>query len=350
MHRLRRSVLLQGLMAFDTLAVVAAFALGMYVSSAEGRWPTFGDFLSVRIRLGNFLLTLAFLAACRGIFEQCGLYRSRRLGRQRELRGQISKAFSLAVLLLLVLRLLFRIEAFGLGFLATFWLAGVSVVAAGRVGLYRGLEALRRRGRNVRHVVIVGAGPRGRRYAEELESRAELGYRVAGFLDEGPAGAAAGARLRGGFEDLVPLLRAEPVDEVVVALPLRTYYSEIAKIVAQCEQLGVVVRLPGDLFAARLAQTESEQYEELSVVTLFTGRGSALSLAAKRAADVALAAAAIVLLAPLLALIAIAIRLDSPGPVMFRQLRAGRNGRRFRMRKFRTMGAGAETRQAELEH
>ena len=337
-------------MAFDTLAVVAAFTLGLLVSASEARQTAFGDFLAVRIRLGNFLLALGFLAACHGIFDHCGLYRSQRLGRRQEMYRQIGRAFSLAVVLLLAMRLLFRIEAFGLAFVTTFWVTGAGVVAAARAVLYRALEALRRRGCNLRNVLIVGAGPRGQRFAAELESRAELGYRLAGFLDEGIAGAAAGARLRGGFGDLNPLLRSEPVDEVVVALPLRTYYSEVSRIVSLCEQHGVVVRLPGDLFETRLAQVESEQFEDWSVLTLFTSRGSALSLAVKRAVDLTLAAAALVLLAPLLALIALAIRIDSTGPVLFRQRRMGYNGRRFHMLKFRTMGMDAESRQPEMEH
>jgi exopolysaccharide biosynthesis polyprenyl glycosylphosphotransferase len=124
----------------------------------------------------------------------------------------------------------------------------------------------------------------------------------------------------------------------------------VERIVSLCEQHGVVVRVPGDLFAVRLARVESEQFEDLSVLTLFTGCGSAPASLVKRAADVALSAAALALAAPLMALIALAIKMDSRGPVLFRQTRMGCNGRRFRMLKFRTMTADAEARQPELEH
>jgi exopolysaccharide biosynthesis polyprenyl glycosylphosphotransferase len=140
------------------------------------------------------------------------------------------------------------------------------------------------------------------------------------------------------------------VDEVAVTLPLKTFYAEAAQVIAVCEQHGVVVRIPGDLFNARLARVESEQLEDLSVVTLFTGRGSVPCFWIKRAADVALSTVALTVLAPLLAVIAAVVKLDSPGPVLFRQVRMGQNGRRFRMLKFRTMGTDAEARQAELEH
>jgi exopolysaccharide biosynthesis polyprenyl glycosylphosphotransferase len=230
-----------------------------------------------------------------------------------------------------------------------FWLGAAAILGGARVLLYRGLAGLRRRGRNLRYILVVGAGPRGRRLAEAVESRLELGCRVAGFVDEGPAALAVGDRLLGGFSDLDRLLGSRPVDEVAVALPIKTFYTEAARIVALCEERGVLVRLEGDLFNARLARLESEQMDDLSLLTLFTGRGSVLSHAVKRMVDVAGSAAGLLALTPVLILIALAVRCGSPGRVLFRQTRLGQNGRRFRLWKFRTMVADAEKRQAEME-
>lgn len=349
MHRLGGNLFVRGLVAFDTLAVAGSLGLAVFVSATELRYSVFGDFLSVRVSLRNALLIAGFLAASHWIFDRFGLYRSRRPGPRFSLYRQIVKAVSAAALVLGAMAVVFSIEAFDRGFLGAFWVASTAAIAAGRAILYCWLEALRKRGRNLRHVLIVGAGARGLRFAEALESSPELGCRVLGFLDDGADSCPVGRRLLGGIGDLARLLRAEPVDEVVVALPLKTFYSEACSIVSLCERQGVVVRLPGDLFDARLARVESEQFEDLSVLTLFTLQGSACCFLVKRVVDVVLSATALLVFAPVMAVITAAIRLDSPGPVFFRQLRVGHNGRRFRIWKFRTMTADAESRQAELE-
>ncbi len=333
-------------MAFDAAVVAAAILSGLWVSSGMARSMAFAEFLSIRVSVGNALLLAGFFAACRALFAHSGLYRSQRLGGRR-LYARIGAAVSLASLLLALLGPALRVEAFDWKFLAVFWMAAAAGIAASRAALYRWLEAIRRRGRNLRHILIAGAGPRGLRFARQLEARPELGYRIVGFLDEQPPPGEAG--WLGGLERLEALLRAGQIDEVAVALPIKSFYSETAAIIAQCEQYGVAVRVPGDLFDARLARVESEQIGDLSMLTLFTGRGSPASLLAKRAVDVTLSAAALLLLSPLLAVIALAIRVDSRGPALFRQLRVGYNGRRFRMLKFRTMAAGAEARQLDLE-
>ncbi|HYM10507.1 MAG TPA: sugar transferase [Bryobacterales bacterium] len=348
MHQLRRNILLEGLVLFDMLAVAASLALGLFLSATRVHHAMFADFLSMRISLRNVLVVAAFLAASQAILRHCGLYRSRRLGPRRGLYIEIAQAVSLAALLLGALAVMFRIGAFDRSCLAVFWLAAAAGLAASRAALYRCLKILRRGGRNLRHIVIIGAGPRGQRFAQALASRAELGYRVLGFLDDGTA-PAGGASLLGPIGELPRLLREGPVDEVAVALPIKTFYAEVFRIVSLCEEQGVVVRLPGDLFDARLARIESEQFEDLSVLTLFTVPGSARCFLIKRVADVILSAIMLLLAAPVMALIAVAIRLDSRGPALFSQLRVGHNGRRFRIWKFRTMAADAEARQPELE-
>lgn len=340
---------MQGLMAFDALVVALCLGAGVFVSATEVRHLAFDDFLSVRISLGNVLLTLLFLGASHYTFLHCGMYRSRRLSRKGDLYRQILQAVSICVLLLGALAVVFRIEAFDRSFLLAFWISAVITLTASRSLLYGWLEVVRARGRNLRRVLIVGAGARGRRFVEALENRAELGYSVLGFLDEGTFAARAGSRLLGTFDDLPRLLRSQQVDEVAVALPIKTFYSEVSRIVALCERQGVVVRLPGDLFDAHLARMESEQFEDLTVLTLFTLHGSAPRFAVKRLADIIASAAGLAVSAPLLGLIALAVRLASPGPALFSQLRIGQNGRRFRMWKFRTMTVDAEARLPELE-
>jgi exopolysaccharide biosynthesis polyprenyl glycosylphosphotransferase len=334
MHRLRRTLLLEALVVLD-LAMVAA-ALWWAGETPPGRW------WEATIRLGDGLLGLAWLAATHALFRSAGLYRSYRLDSLLSLQRRIAAAVAVSSALA-------ALGGAGWRTAAIYTLAATPLLAGTRLVLYRFLAALRRRGHNLRYILVAGAGPRGRRLAAALDARTELGCRVAGFVDEGSEAYEAGGRLLGGFSDLDRLLCSRPIDEVAVALPIKTFYEQIARIVALCEERGVLVRVAGDLFDARLARLESEQVDDLSLLTLFTGRGSALSHAVKRLADAAVSALALAFLAPLLAAIAVAVKLSSPGPVLFGQIRIGQNGRRFRMWKFRSMVADAEARQPALE-
>jgi exopolysaccharide biosynthesis polyprenyl glycosylphosphotransferase len=139
------------------------------------------------------------------------------------------------------------------------------------------------------------------------------------------------------------------VDEVVVCLPIRSYYETISDIIRMCEDLGLVVRVPADFFESRLVHAYLDELHNTPVLTLRTDAPPPVSIAVKRLVDVAGSAVALILLSPLLALIAVAIKMDSHGPVLFIQDRVGLRRKMFSMLKFRTMAVDAERRQAELE-
>jgi exopolysaccharide biosynthesis polyprenyl glycosylphosphotransferase len=350
MHRLRRSLLLHSMMAFDALAVGASLGAALAASGAGVRDSGWRRLLARPVTLRDGLLALVFLLACHHVFRHYGLYRSQRWQAQSRLYRRIAHAVAAAAMLLAALRFVFRLEAFGPAAFAAFCLAALSLVSGSRFLLYAVLRILRRRGRNLRTVLIIGAGTRAQRFAEALAGHAELGCRVAGFLDDAPGPACGGLPVLGGIRDLPRLLRTEQVDEVAVALPIKSCYAEMCEIVALCERVGVTVRLPGDLFPLRLARVEFEQLGDLSVLTLSTIRGSEPCFLLKRLLDIALSAAGLLLALPVMAAIAVLIRLDSGGPALFCQIRLGCNGRRFRIWKFRTMALGAEAAQSGLEH
>jgi len=225
------------------------------------------------------------------------------------------------------------------------------VTIGSRVAIRHGLERLRRRGRNVRYVLVLGAGPRGQSFAAKLEAHRELGLRVIGFLDDDP-GFALPERwpYLGPLERLEWALHEQVIDEVVVCLPF-TQWSLIDAISQLCEQEGKIVRIPIDVLDRAIAMGRVEDLDGTPVYSLVAGPDRALALAGKRALDVAVSGAALVLLSPVFLVIAVAIVLDDQRPVLFRQERVGLHGRRFSLAKFRTMKRDAEARRAELvEH
>jgi exopolysaccharide biosynthesis polyprenyl glycosylphosphotransferase len=148
---------------------------------------------------------------------------------------------------------------------------------------------------------------------------------------------------------LESVLHDESVDEVLVSLPPQKYGPLVEKIVNRCEEEGVIVRVRAEMFQLRTAKTYADELEGLPVLTFRSGPEDDWRLVAKRIIDFVGSAVLLLILAPLFAVVALLIKLNSPGPVLFSQERIGLNKRRFQMLKFRTMVNGAEKQQATLE-
>ncbi len=209
---------------------------------------------------------------------------------------------------------------------------------------------LRARGVGIARVIIVGAGEVGRTVMRTVVARPELGYQIVGFVDDNPQ---KGQTNIGRFKALGPvhnlprLIEVEEVDEVIITLPWM-YHRKIMGIVQECARRQVSARIVPDLFQMSLSQVDVDDLGGVPVIGVREvgfGRGALL---VKRGMDVAGAIVGLTLGAPILGLIALAIRLDSPGPVIFRQTRVGKDGRTFEILKFRSMREGAEEEQSRL--
>ena len=199
-------------------------------------------------------------------------------------------------------------------------------------------------------VLLLGSGPRARRVAERLGSR----YRVCAFLDDDPAPRdleVLGERYRGRLEGVADLCSEEAVATVVYGLPRRFLGdASVAHTIALCETLGIDVTIPLDLFDTRANRALAVKLGDIAALSLtLSSRHVRWQLAAKRSLDVVGAALALALSLPVWVLAAIAIKLDSTGPVFFVQERCGLRGRLFPLFKFRTMTVDADERKEELE-
>jgi exopolysaccharide biosynthesis polyprenyl glycosylphosphotransferase len=231
--------------------------------------------------------------------------------------------------------------------------AGVCVAqAALRVPIFYALHALRRAGRNYRNVLIVGAGPRAREAMQTIDRHPEWGLRIVGFLDDGGEPnfvPSVPLEQIHKFIDLPELLREETIDEVLVACP-RTILGSLASVVSECALIGVPVTLLTDIFGDDLPPPRAGRFDSLGTLSFAPVHHGEIELAVKRAIDIVGATAGLLISAPIIAVAALAIRIDSKGPVFFTQVRCGRNGRRFDMPKLRTMDVDAESRKIELMH
>jgi exopolysaccharide biosynthesis polyprenyl glycosylphosphotransferase len=312
------------------------------------------EFLSMRIKVQNFVLFALFLLAWHLIFSSFGLYNSKRFSPRWAQVLDIAKATTLGSAIVFVAAIFLRIQMVTPLFILLFWVASTLAGAGSRVLLRYMLGGIRRRGRNLREMVVVGTNPRAIRFARKVELSPELGYRIVGFVDDAWSGLAefrkTGYPLLADFAGFPGFLREQVADEVMVALPMQSSYAQGARIVALCEEQGIVVRQLSDIFNLRLGQSMVGEFEGEAVITLSTGSPENWQRLLKRALDVSLSLVAMLLLSPLFLLATLIIKLTSPGPIFFVQERVGLNKRRFRLCKFRTMVADAEQRQREIEH
>lgn len=250
--------------------------------------------------------------------------------------------------------MLFRIHMVNLTFFVVFWASSSIIAISSRLVLRYGLVQARIRGRNLRNMVIIGSNPQAIRFAQKIEKKPELGYRLIGFVDEEWAGMRElrekGYALVSNFNDLPAFLRDHVVDEVVIGLPMNSFYQEASRIIALCEEQGIMARFLSNIFNLKRARLEVEQFEDDSVVTVYVGTMEGWPMLFKRILDFSLSLILLIILTPLFFITALLIKVTSPGPIFFTQERVGSGKRRFRLYKFRTMIPDAEQKLPQLEH
>jgi exopolysaccharide biosynthesis polyprenyl glycosylphosphotransferase len=222
-------------------------------------------------------------------------------------------------------------------------------LTAGRV-----VGVIRREFAAPHYVMVVGTGERALRIGRLLEESAVYGIRLRGFLNE-QTGAAPGEIALGAVHPVRPIwelpsiLRQHVVDEVVFAVGSESL-ADLEEIFLLCDEEGVRTRVAVDFFPHVNSTVSLDRFGTIPLLTFSAAPYDEIRLLVKRSTDVVIAAAGLVVLAPVMAAIVAAIRLTSPGPAIFRQVRCGLNGRRFLFYKFRSMVENAEDLKLGLAH
>ena len=311
------------------------------------------DYLSERVKVSNAVLGAGLLITWHLAFAVQGLYLSHRLSTHREELKEIARATLISSTVLLVAAEFGKWPTIDAVTALTFGIVSFALVASTRMLLRLNLRRLRKSGHNVKPLLLIGGGPRGRRLGVQLQRRQDLGYKVLGYLDSDPEysrTSIAGAPWLGSLEDLPLILANEVIDEAAIALPIKSHYSQIESAVALLEEQGITTHLLSDMFPQKLARSHTNELDGMPIVSLHSVPPFSWKTEAKRLFDLISGTFLLIVLAPVFVIAAIAIKLDSPGPIFFVQDRVGLNKRRFRMIKFRTMRADAEARMHEVEH
>jgi exopolysaccharide biosynthesis polyprenyl glycosylphosphotransferase len=351
-HEIKRRFLVAALKILDLVLLATSFGLATIVIVQSGRAIPLAAFLSMRVKLGNFVLFAALLLAWHWLLVVCGLYHSKRVStRIADLMG-IAKATALSTVSLGVVTIVFGISMVKGSFLILFWLWSFLLIGASRMILKTFLTVVRRQGHNLRYLLILGTNSRAIEFARKI-ANPDLGYTLLGFVDDDWERMSefrkTGFPLACDYAGLPEFLRRNVVDEVAMYLPLRSYYQRSFDVAARCHQQGIIARLGGEIFSLHRARVSADKLEGESGFALDNAVPDWWALLAKRTLDIVASFILLVLLAPLFLIVALVIRFTSPGPIFFSQERLGVNKRRFLIHKFRTMVPGAEKMLAQLE-
>lgn len=353
--RFRRKILIKLMYFGDLLLLGMSFLIVLWAFYAPNNsLLAFEEFLALRIKIENFLVGAVMVGIWHVGCIAMGLYESKRLSTIAQEVPDIFKATSLATVATAAIALFFQIEMVSAEVLLIFWIFSSIMICLSRVGVRITLAWMRRRGRNLRNILIIGTNPRALAFAKEIQTKPELGYRLLGYVDEPWDGLnhelLENIAILSNLKKFPGFIRTFSVDEVLIALPFRSFYQEAAEVVAQCEEQGILVRVLGDLFSPKLAKSTIEEVGLHSTFSLNTGAIGDQAILIKRGIDLIIALPSVILLLPFFAVVAAAIKITSHGPIFFIQERVGLNKRLFPFIKFRTMVPDAELRQAELEH
>jgi exopolysaccharide biosynthesis polyprenyl glycosylphosphotransferase len=320
----------------DIACLCAGLYVGFWLRARSGLFGSHAGFDAPHM-IAMVIISVAWTA----IFAAEGLYK-----RARVISGlgqviSVGKSVTLGFLLLLGLSFAFKryyfvetrlIVAFG-------WAFSIVIPSLARAGLVRSLLKMRmRHNTGMKRAAVIGAIPFARRFVEQ-DTPSSNGYRVVGFVEtrEGEISS-----------DLGPefvLGRINAIDDIIIDHAIEELFLPIGllenrscfDIVAKCSRTGLPVRLVSDIFEILMPDESKEKISGLPRAGLGEPALKGAGLIAKRLVDLIVSSLVIVVFAPLLLGISVLIKILSPGPVLFRQIRAGRNGRPFTFYKFRTM-------------
>ncbi|OGP88476.1 MAG: undecaprenyl-phosphate glucose phosphotransferase [Deltaproteobacteria bacterium RBG_16_48_10] len=289
-------------------------------------------------------LLVIILLVCGVIFNAAGLYRTKRLS---SLPGEIFdliKAMTIAILIFVFLTYFFKEYRYSRLTILYFWFLSILFIGLSRSYARGFLKSLRKKGFNLRYVLILGEEDLGQKLIQSFHGHPELGLKAIGFLSDSREKVGQiieGVQVLGTHEDLHQVLKKGGIDQVFIALPFH-HHGKIKDILASLKNELVNIKVVSDLYDFVTLRGGVEELDGLPIINIQDTPLQGWGKIAKRMLDMILSVGGLLILSPLMGLIAGFIRLTSPGPILFKQGRMGFDGKIFEMLKFRSMVVDAE--------
>ena len=322
------------------LAYWLRYELGIGGQVADENYLPIGEYLPIQAGLA---VTLAMVYAATGLYS-----RKPKTSLLEELSSLVSGS-SFGMMLFLATVFLFRGLAYSRGLFLMAWVLIMTLIMISRTSQRLFTAYQRSKGIGVKRVLVVGSGQLARAVMHVISTEPGLGYHLVGYLEDGMQANGSAGRFQslGGITDMEQVLRDYNIDEVIVAVPSypREFFSEIIEI---CDQNATAFKMVPDMYELSLTRLDVDDLRGIPLIGAKEVSIEGFNLAIKRIVDALIAAVTMLALSPFWALFALLIKLDSPGPVYFRQTRLGKGGKPFTAYKFRSMGEKAEAELASL--
>ncbi|MGB9979562.1 undecaprenyl-phosphate glucose phosphotransferase [Methanobacterium sp.] len=289
---------------------------------------------------GYYLLSLLIiLPLYLLLYSIFGLYKPQRTKSIRSLPISILKANAMGLLMLVTFLFLIEQLDYSRYLLALFAISSTVFSIIERVLFRQLLRFIRRKGFNIKYVLMIGAGVLGEQVATKLNQREYLGYDIIGFLDDNieKGHRIADSQVIGTINDLCDVILTNQVDKVIITISPR-HLVLLESIIDLCERYGVKAEIVPDYYRYFPAKHYIDMIDDIPIIDIrYVPLDSSFKKVVKRISDLVFAIFGIIFLSPILILTAVIIKLSSPGPVIFKQERLGLNRKKFVMYKFRSM-------------
>ena len=295
--------------------------------------------------LRHYVIAYFFILIIWGcVFDLLDLYRPRRISTHLDELVDIIKSSFLALIVFLGVIFLLHDIILSRIVVVLFWVLSVALLNLSHIVFREGLRFVRRRGYNLRHILVIGSPLQARQLVNKFKWHQQLGLHITGVYltqecvsGEGPEG----VRILKSMEETLDLVRSGNIDQVFITLPLEEA-GKLRKIRDSLGNESVTMHFVPDLADITILCGKVEEFDGLPIISLQDSPLYGWNSLLKRAMDLSLAALALIILSPLMVLISLAIKVTFAGPILFRQERMGLDGRSFQMVKFRTMIEDAE--------
>ena len=326
------------LVLIDVLTISVALLCSIWLRFKTTLFGPLGGHLGFQSYL--LFLTFAVIPVYLILYFAFGLYKPRRTYKNIFSEAtQIIKVNILAFIALVAILFIInqpnfsRIMLFLLAIIATFF----GIIE--RFIIRSVLKRLRANNKNLKHILIVGDNDLAYTFARKIRQNPYLGFTVSGFLgrSEHVGLEREGSKVIGAFKDLEYVLENHRYDRVVLAIPLK-YYYKINELVESCEKFGIKAEIIPDYIKYFPAQPSVDMIEDIPIINIrYVPLDDDFNKFLKYLSDYIISIIAIIITSPIMIITAIAIKLTSPGPIIFKQERMGYNGKTFMMYKFRSM-------------
>lgn len=299
----------------------------------------------------NWPMTLAIVPTWLSLLSIFGFYKDIRTRTFEKIVNIIIKVGILSVLVLSSIFFILQMKFTSRLFIGIFTITAISLLLIDKKLTYNFLNNIHEKGFNRINLLIVGTGRRAQEFIRVVKKHSNWGLRIVGLIDDehGLYGKEIeGYRVLGRIQDIPFILHRKVIDRVIFVVP-RLWLHRLDEVIMACEREGIATSISMDLYDLRIAHIRQTNFDGFPLLEFETFHAKEYELFIKRLFDVLFSLFMLVVLSPIFLITSIAIKLETRGPVFFKQIRSGINGRKFMLFKFRSMIPGADVKKKQLE-